>query len=88
MTCQNYFRHIADLCSKIIELYLYPKVKINVLETTQCLIKLRMMKKSHFNWIVRSWGETLRIEPYHIRGILFLKGYIGGSRRRKNERSR
>lgn len=44
MTCQNYFQHIADLCSKIIELYLYPEVKINVLETTQCLIKLRMMK--------------------------------------------
>lgn len=35
----------TDLRSKITEFSFYSKVEINVLETTQCLIKLWMMKK-------------------------------------------
>lgn len=66
MSCQNDFRHTTDLCSKMTELFLFAKMEINVSETMQCLIKLRMMKKSYFHWIIYSQGETLRIEPpYH-----------------------
>lgn len=49
MSCQNDFRHTTDLCSKMTELFLFAKMEINVSETMQCLIKLRMMKKSYFH---------------------------------------
>lgn len=41
--------HVTDQCSKVTELFLYPKVKISILERMQCRTELRATKKSHCN---------------------------------------